>query len=41
MVKDTIRRPAESTNLGPWELTVTELPTTEHAWAGPRLPAHM
>ena len=32
-VKDTTRRPTESTNLGPWGLTDTEPPTKEHAGA--------
>ena len=32
------RRPTESTNLGPWQLTETEPPTKELAWAGPRAP---
>ena len=40
-VKDTTRKPTESTNLGPWWLTETEPPTKEHAQAGPRLPAHV
>ena len=31
-VKDTTRRPTESTNLGPWGLTETEPSTKEHAW---------
>ena len=32
-------RITESTNLDPWGLPETELPTTtEHTWAGPRLP---
>ena len=30
-VKDTTRRPTESTNLDPEELTESELPTKEHA----------
>ena len=40
-VKDTTRRPAEPTNLGPWGLTETKPPTKEHTWAGPRPPTHM
>ena len=40
-VKDTTRRPAEPTNLGPWRLTETKPPTKEHTWAGPRPPTHM
>ena len=35
MVKDTTRRPTESTNLDPWGLTVAEIPTKEHSRAGP------
>ena len=35
-VKDTIRRPTESTNLDPWGLTETKPPTKEHALNGPR-----
>jgi hypothetical protein len=35
-IKDTTRRPTESTNLGPEGLTETEPPTKEHAWAEPR-----
>ena len=38
VVKDTTRRPTESTNLSPWGLTETELPTKEHAEPGPRSP---
>jgi hypothetical protein len=30
-VKDTTRRPTESTNLGPWGLTDPETPTREQA----------
>ena len=33
-VKNTTRTHTEPTNLGPWELTETKLPTKEHAWAG-------
>ena len=33
-VKDTTRRPTESTNLGTQGLTETEPPTKEHAGAG-------
>ena len=33
-VKDTTRRPTESTNLGTWKLTETEPPTKEHAGLG-------
>lgn len=29
-VKDITRRPTQSANLGPWELTETEAPTKEH-----------
>ena len=35
------RRLIESTNLGLWELTETELPTKEHAGAGVRLPTNL
>ena len=38
--KNTTRRPIESTNLGPWGLTETEPPTTEHTGTGPRTPLH-
>lgn len=31
-IKDTTRKPSESTNVGPLELTETEPPTKEHAW---------
>jgi hypothetical protein len=31
-VKDTIRKPTETTNLGPWELLGTELTIREPAW---------
>ena len=31
-------RPPESTNLDPWGLPETELPTKEQTWAGPILP---
>ena len=37
-VKDTTRRPTESTNLDPEELTESELPTKEHAGAESRTP---
>ena len=40
-VKDTIRRPKESTNLGPRKLTETEPPTKEHAMSGPKLHTHL
>jgi hypothetical protein len=40
-VKDTTRRPTESSNLGPWGLTVTGPPTKEHAGVGPRSPTHL
>jgi hypothetical protein len=33
-VKDTTRRPTESTTLSPWELTETEATTKEHSGAG-------
>jgi hypothetical protein len=39
-VKDTTRRPTESTNLSPGGLTETEPPTKEHAGDGPRPPTH-
>lgn len=32
-VKDTIRRPTESTNLNSWGLTESQPLTKEHAWA--------
>ena len=32
-VKDTTRRPTESTNLDPYVFTETEPPTKEYAWA--------
>jgi hypothetical protein len=35
-VKDTTRRPTESTNLGPWGFTTTEPPSN-----GPRPPTHL
>ena len=35
-VKDTKRRPTDSTNLGPWGLTEARPPTREHTGAGPR-----
>ena len=31
-------RPTVSTNLDSWGFSVTELPTKEHTWAGPRPP---
>jgi hypothetical protein len=37
-IKDTTRRPTESTNMGPWGLTEPGPPTREHAGAGPRPP---
>jgi hypothetical protein len=40
-VKDTTRRPTESTNLGPWRVTETEPPTQEHVWTRPRPPTNM
>ena len=40
-VNTTTRRPTESTNLGPQELTEPRLPTREHAGAGPRPPTHL
>jgi hypothetical protein len=36
-----IRRSTVSTNLDPWELPETELPTKKHIQTGPRQPAHM
>jgi hypothetical protein len=35
------RKPIESTNLGPYEPSKTELPTRKHAWNGPSPSAHM
>jgi hypothetical protein len=35
-VKDTTRRPKESTNFDPWEITETEETIEEHVWPGPR-----
>jgi hypothetical protein len=35
--RNSTGRPTESTNLDPWGLSETELPTKELAWAGPRL----
>ena len=32
-VKDTRRRPTESTSLGSWRLIKTGTPAREHAWA--------
>jgi hypothetical protein len=32
--------PTESTNLDPWELSKTELPTKEHTWTGPSTLSH-
>ena len=40
-VKDTTRKPRESTHLGLWRFTKTEPPTKEHAWAGPRPSTHV
>ena len=40
-VKDTTRRPTESTNLSPWVLTETEPPNKEHAVGGPRSSTYM
>lgn len=40
-VKDTMRRPTESTNLGSWGLTKTEPLTKEHAGAGPGPQTHL
>jgi hypothetical protein len=37
-IKDTTRKPAESTHLGPWGLTETEPPSREHAWDRLSLP---
>jgi hypothetical protein len=39
-VKDTTRKPTESTKLSPWGLTETEPPTREHTGAAPRLPTY-
>jgi hypothetical protein len=39
-IKNTSRRPTESTNLGSWGLTETKPPMKEHAWARPRPPIH-
>jgi hypothetical protein len=41
VIKDIIRKSTESTNLGPWRLTETILPTKEHARAGPRPPTDL
>jgi hypothetical protein len=40
-VKDTTRRPTESTKLGPWVLTEAESPSKEYAGARPRPPTHL
>jgi hypothetical protein len=40
-VKDTTRRPTESTNLGPYWLTETEIATKEHVVARLKLPTHL
>lgn len=40
-VKDTTRRPEDSTNQGPWGLTEADLPTKDHAVAGPRSPMYL
>ena len=36
-----IERTTVSTNLEPWELPETKLPTKEHTWVGPRSLEHM
>jgi hypothetical protein len=36
-----IGRTTVSTNLVPWDLPKTRLPTKEYTWAGPWPPAHM
>ena len=40
-VKDTIRKPTESANLGPWWFIDNERPTKEHAEAGARPPTQL
>ena len=40
-VKDTLRRPTEPTNLGPWGLTEIEPLIKEQSGTGPRSPAHI
>jgi hypothetical protein len=40
-IKDTTRRPTESTNLDPWGFTETGPPAKEHAEAGPRPLIHL
>ena len=40
-VKDTSRRPTESTNWDPWGLTESEPPTKEYMCAVPRLPTYL
>jgi len=39
--KDSTRRPAELTNLNPWGLPETELPTKEHTRVVPKSPTQM
>ena len=40
-VKDTMRRPTESTTLGPWELKETGPSAKEHAETGPIPSTHL
>ena len=40
-IKDTTKKPTESTNLGPWGLTEMELPAKEHAVTGPRFRTYL
>jgi hypothetical protein len=40
-VVKSMRKPRESTNLGPWWLTEAEPSTKEYAWAEPRPLTHM
>lgn len=38
--RNSTRRPIETTNLDPWQLSETESPTKEHTGAGVNPPAH-
>jgi hypothetical protein len=40
-VKDTTRRPTESTNHTLWGITETKPPTKEHTYAGPMAPTYL
>ena len=36
--RNSTGRPTQSTNLDPWRVSGTELPTKKHTWTGPRPP---